>query len=327
MSNVPIHLPLPPLLPFTMSVEEGTHKLPDGLEAYTKTWKSDGQPRAIIAFIHGFSDHCNAYYELFPTLASSGIEIRAFDQRGWGRTFKTPKERGNTGGTDVVLADIHSFLLSIVPHAAASNTPLFLMGHSMGGGEVLNYVLHPDSPYYQASPRPKLAGLLAYSPLVALHPSTRPFRITVAAGRLTARLFPRMQRASPIDPTIVSRDPQVATDYVNDELSHDIGTFGGLAGMLDRGLWLEKLSQGDVKGMELLPMWFAHGDADQVTSWDATKRLAGLLGSKGDVVFCSYDGGYHRLSADLKETTDKFVKDLLDWILARSPLDGNKAKL
>ena len=58
-----------------MSVEEGTHALPDGTELYTKTWKvgyrtvegahsanidvqPEGTTRAVLAFVHGFSDHC-----------------------------------------------------------------------------------------------------------------------------------------------------------------------------------------------------------------------------------------------------------------------------
>ncbi|KAJ5221801.1 uncharacterized protein N7469_010688 [Penicillium citrinum] len=308
-----------------MSTEEGTHTLPDGLKAYSKTWKTNGPPRAILAFFHGFSDHCNTNYDLFPTLASSGIEVRAFDQRGWGRTFNGLKDRGNTGSTAVVLDDMHSFLTSIAPEAEAQGIPLFLAGHSMGGGQVLNYILHPDSPYRRAGSQPKLAGLLVLSPLIGLDPASRPWTITIMAGRVVARILPRQQRHCPLNTSHVSRDKQVVADFRADDLCHEMGTFGGLAGMLDRGLWLEGLSKKQLEGVDFLPIWFAHGDQDRITSYPATKRVAELLAEKGDVTFASYEGGYHKLQADLPETRAQFSRDAANWILAKA--EGSQAKL
>ena len=88
---------------------------------------------AKIVFVHGFSDHCNAYHDLFSNLALSRIEVHAFDQRGWGRSVKRVSERGLTGPTSQVLDDITSIVHSQLPRSV----PFFLMGHSMGGAEVL----------------------------------------------------------------------------------------------------------------------------------------------------------------------------------------------
>ncbi|KAK5013593.1 hypothetical protein LTR60_003787, partial [Cryomyces antarcticus] len=160
--------------------QEGWHTTDDGAKLYTNTWKASGPPKARLVFIHGFSDHCNAYGILFPTLASHGIEVLSFDQRGWGRSVHPPAQRGLSGPTSRVLADITSFLRSVAPTpTCAPAAPLFLMGHSMGGAEVLTYAA-------QGAPelRARLRGVLAESPFVALHPATRPFRATVLAGRL-----------------------------------------------------------------------------------------------------------------------------------------------
>lgn len=213
---------------------------------------------------------------------------------------------------------MHSFLVNIAPQAEAQGIPLFLAGHSMGGGQVLNYVLHPDSPYRQSGSQPKLAGLLVLSPLIALDPASRPWTVIVMAGRVAARLLPRLQRYSPLDPAHVSRDKQVIADFQADDLCHETGTFGGLAGMLDRGIWLEKFSKEQLEGVDLLPMWFAHGDQDHITSHPASKRLAGLLAEKGDVEFASYDGAYHKLQAELPETREQFSRDVKNWILGKS---------
>ncbi|CAI7571629.1 unnamed protein product [Penicillium glandicola] len=303
-----------------MNTEESVHIIPGGPELYAKTWKTSGSPLAVLAFIHGFSDHCNAYHDMFPTLASAGIEVRSFDQRGWGRSVKKPRDRGNTGPTSQVLSDIHSFLQSLPSHP---DVPLFLMGHSMGGGQVLNYIFHPESPYNgDKTKRPNFAGVLLYSPLIAIDPSSRPSKLTVAAGRIVAKLIPHKQRYSPLDANLLSRDAAVVKEFVADTLCHDTGTFEGLAGMLDRGIWLEGMfaagSGAWVKSE--VPFWFGHGDGDRITSYAATKDFAKELAEKGgDVKFSSYEGAYHKLNAELPETKEKFLADVKAWMLAKVP--------
>lgn len=316
------------------TAEEGFHLTPDGTKLYTKTWKTVGQPRAILVFVHGYSDHCNRYYDLFPTWASYGIEVRAFDQRGWGRTVTKPSDCGRTGPTSVVLSDIHSFLQTLTP-LVTQTTPLFLMGNSMGGGEVLYYILHPDSPFNSVtdtdSKRPHLTGVLACSPLVALHPSTGVSALTVIAGRIAGKLLPAFHIHPALDAKFMSRTESVCEDWINDPLCHGTGTLEGVAGMLDRGLWLEGLSLSGPNGKDsvervkdLLPaIWFGHGSGDRVNSWDATKQLATTLeGVHVDVTFQSYDGAYHKLDADLPEVGEKFRKDVAEWILARCPSES-----
>ncbi|CDM37904.1 hypothetical protein DTO013E5_7247 [Penicillium roqueforti] len=303
-----------------MTTEESVHILPDGLELYTKTWKTSGSPLAVLAFIHGFSDHCNAYHDLFPTLASAGIEVRSFDQRGWGRSVKESRDRGKTGPTPQVLSDMHSFLQNL---PANPDMPLFLMGHSMGGGQVLNYIFHPESPYNgDKSKRPNFTGVLLYSPLIAIDPSSRPSKLTVSAGRLVAKLIPHKQRYSPLDPNLMSRNKAVVDEFVADTLCHDTGTFEGLAGMLDRGIWLEGMfAAGDGAWVKTgLPFWFGHGNGDRVTSHPATENFVkGLTEKGGDVKLRSYEGAYHKLHAELPETTESFLEDVKAWILGKVP--------
>ena len=66
----------------------------------------DGPVIAKLIFIHGFSDHVGRYYGFFPSLAARGIAVHGLDQRGWGRSVRKPAERGLTGPTTQVLADM-----------------------------------------------------------------------------------------------------------------------------------------------------------------------------------------------------------------------------
>lgn len=197
------------------------------------------------------------------------------------------------------------------------------MGHSMGGGQVLNSIFNPESPYNgDKSTRPKFAGVLLYSPLIAIDPSSRPSKLLVSAGRIVAKLIPHKQRYSPLDANLLSRNKDVVKDFVADTLCHDTGTFEGLAGMLDRGIWLEGMfAAGDGAWVKSdLPFWFGHGDGDLITSYPATKDFVKLLTEKGgDVTFSTYEGAYHKLHDELPETTERFFADVKAWILTKVP--------
>ncbi|KAJ5898993.1 hypothetical protein N7495_003737 [Penicillium taxi] len=299
-----------------MSTEEGTFTLPDGFQAYTKTWKPNGPPRAILVSIHGFSDHSNTSNDFFPLLTSQDIEVRSFDQRGWGRTVKNPKDRGDSGPTETVLGDLDSFLKNVF--STSGSTPVFLMGHSMGGGEVLTYILHPNSPWHKSNL--KLAGVISNSAFVNLDKSSRPSKFIVVAGRFAGLLMPKFQRWTALDEGMLTRDEATNAEFAKDPLCHNYGTLEGLAGMLDRAIYLDTLQSHDGS---IPPVLFAHGTADKLTSYPAAKRLADVIAKKGDVTFCSYEGAYHVLHAELPETREKFASDLIEWISNKS----NKAKL
>ncbi|PSN69956.1 alpha/beta-hydrolase [Corynespora cassiicola Philippines] len=304
-----------------MSTVEGWHTADDGRKLYTKTWKTDGPAAARLVFVHGFSDHCNTYNRFFPTLASKGIEVYAFDQRGWGRSVAKPSERGHTGPTARVLADITSFLKSVIP----SPVPLFLMGHSMGGGEVLCYAAQGP-----ADVRKHIRGYLLESPFVDFSPESKPSSLTVFFGRLAGKLLPQRQLVNKLDVKLISRDPAVQKQFEEDELCHDTGTLEGLAGMLDRtaDLAAGKVRIGDNAGEGgVTRIWIAHGDKDGITNYHASKALADRIEAK-DKEFKTYAGWFHRLHDEPSPENQGFMDDVANWILARAvePVQGDAAK-
>ncbi|KAL9605823.1 MAG: hypothetical protein Q9179_001009 [Wetmoreana sp. 5 TL-2023] len=270
------------------TTEEGTHVCSDGTKLYTKTWKPNTSPSAKLLFIHGFSDHCNAYNDLFPMLAGRNILVHAFDQRGWGRSVTKISERGLTGTTSQVLDDITSVLKSQLP----TSVPMFLMGHSMGGGEVLHYAARGPSDI-----KSQISGYLCESPLIAIHEDTQPSKFIVVAGRLAAKFVPRRQMVQRIERSYLCRDQEMCKSYEADVLCHDTGTLEGLAGMLQRA---EELDRGGVSldNIENCRLWVGHGTEDRVTSFKATARFMDRLRIK-DKTFKVYDGHYHKCTSDL----------------------------
>ncbi|KAL6712642.1 hypothetical protein ACN47E_000519 [Coniothyrium glycines] len=294
-----------------MTLEEGWHTLPDGKKLYTQTFKTQGPAKARLVFIHGFSDVVNTYGNFFPTLASKGIEVYTFDQRGWGKSVTKPSERGDTGPTTKVLEDITSFIKTVIP----SPIPLFLMGHSMGGGQVLCYAAQGPSDV-----RKHIRGYLLESPFVDFDPKSKPNFFTVFFGRLAGKILPHRQLINKLDPNLISRDPKVNKAFADDVLCHDTGTLEGLAGLLDR---TSQLSSGKI----IIPdnageggvtrIWIAHGDKDGITDFDASKRLHDALQVK-DKEFKAYAGYFHRLHDEPGHDKEVFMDDVANWILKRS---------
>ncbi|KAF2476375.1 alpha/beta-hydrolase [Lindgomyces ingoldianus] len=294
-----------------MTTEEGWHALEDGTKLYTKTWKTEGPAKARLVFIHGFSDHCNTYNSFFPTLSSKDIEVYSFDQRGWGRSVQKPSEKGHTGPTSQVLEDISSFIKTVTP----CPIPLFLMGHSMGGGEVLCYAAQGP-----ADIRQHIRGYLLESAFVDFSPASKPSPITVFFGRLAGKLLPHRQMVNKLDVQLISRNPAVQKQFLEDDLCHDTGTLEGLAGLLDRTgeLASGKIKIGDAAGEGgVTRIFMAHGSKDGITNFGAAKNLFESVPAK-DKEFKTYEGHFHRLHDEPSPENQKFMNDVADWILARS---------
>lgn len=225
-----------------------------------------------------------------------------------------------------------------------SPVPLFLMGHSMGGAEILYYASTGPSDILS-----QIRGFISSAPLIALHPDTRPFKATVYAGRLAGRLLPKFQLVNKLDPKWLSRDPEQNQLWVQDELCHDTGTLEGLAGMLDRGIQLEtfkvlpKESAGEGGKTRLLVL---HGTGDHVNAYEATKAYVDRCSGLSDRELKSYDGWYHNseflspfldssgllicsLTVHAEPGDDKldFANHVSAWILQRSGSEDSKSKL
>ncbi|KAI7975091.1 hypothetical protein EIK77_002114 [Talaromyces pinophilus] len=302
--------------------EEGSLVLPDGTSLYTKSWKHRLALRCA-PLINGES-HPISRNKMYPY----------FFHRGWGRSvINNRKLRGNFGSSTTVMADLHFFLQSLIPFTKEGSIPLFLMGHSMGGMNVLYYVLNPESPYHhqqESTPttKVKVSGILSVAPLVAVHPSTQPLKIVEYAGRIAKRIVPKMTMVQKIEPKWVSKNPAVVEDINNDKgvLYHNTGTLEGLAGMLDRGAWLndcyrKAIRKDYVYRGDVPPLWVGHGTEDRITWFDATKKLVEGLEWHEDTTFKEYEGAYHKLMNEPDGVGEAMTKDVTEWIEARLAKD------
>jgi acylglycerol lipase len=203
---------------------------------------------------------------------------------------------------------------------------LFLMGHSMGGAEVLLLSLHESQP----QPIPRISGVLLESPHFTLHPDAQPNPFTVMAGKLASKVLPKRQLLQKLESKHMCRNPQVCRDWEVDELCHDTGTLEGLTGMLQRaadlttfgsGRKVEGFGRRTVIGMdqsesESVPVWIGHGTEDRVTSCVTSQSVFDKLDVK-DKTLKLYGGAYHKLHAEPEGVAEEFANDVANWILER----------
>ncbi|KAB5545648.1 Alpha/Beta hydrolase protein [Coniochaeta sp. 2T2.1] len=296
---------------------EGTFEV-DGKSLYTKSWLPDTTPKANLVFIHGFSDHINRYQNVFSRLASAGIAVHGYDQRGWGRSCaSSPKERGLTGPTSRVLADMVAFITQYLP-AKHDNTPLFVMGHSMGGGQVLKLACDVDGAYTDLVKQ--VRGWLVEAPYIALAPQEQPSWLKVFSARMVGKLLPHKQMIAEIRVESLSHLEEVRKSIREDELMHDTGTIEGMSGMLDRSAELHS-GKARPDGKKVKALWVSHGTEDKATSYVATKRwFENCTGDVEDREGRWYEGAYHQLHADT--CWEEFAGDVAGWILKRAGGEG-----
>ncbi len=116
------------ILKNTFITKDGTH-LP------LKVWQPDNQEiNAVVIALHGFNDYSNFFRQTGDFLSQHNTISYAYDQRGFGGS----PNRGLWAGVETYIRDLECLIhLVAIKHP---DTPIFLLGESMGGAVVITTV-------------------------------------------------------------------------------------------------------------------------------------------------------------------------------------------
>ncbi|HYQ72149.1 MAG TPA: alpha/beta hydrolase [Gammaproteobacteria bacterium] len=112
--------------------------MPDGYELPLTVWKTPVEPVAVVLALHGFNDYRNAFAATGEFLAAHGVQLVAYDQRGFGKTA----QRGIWPGSERLAGDAAT--MSRLLCEKYPQLRQYLLGVSMGGAVVLNALHDAD---------------------------------------------------------------------------------------------------------------------------------------------------------------------------------------
>ncbi|KAF9268521.1 alpha/beta-hydrolase [Marasmius fiardii PR-910] len=306
-------------LPYTESWLEGHLST----RFYTRTYRpSHKSPKAVLVFIHGFAEHVGRYDHIHPQLPKQDIAVFTFDQRGYGKTVSDEKERskGSSWGKtcwDDQMEDVNWALR----HANKEfpGVPLFLMGHSMGGGEVLGWA----SGYGDKNLIASLSGVIASSPLIQQTKPASKFLRWI--GGKASILSPYTLIPADLNPDHLSRNKAANEAYMKDPLIKQTGSLRGIGDMLSKGEELIK-DQRHKHWPLNLPVLFVHGTADQITSHHASQKFHDALSVKNKKILL-VDGGYHELVNEPGQVPDQVVNEIVAFIDSNLPPPAEEGQI
>ncbi|MEO5940924.1 MAG: lysophospholipase [Candidatus Limnocylindrales bacterium] len=182
----------------------------DGTELVVRRWPAEGEPWASVLLVHGLAEHSGRYEHVGRQLADAGLDVEAYDQRGFGAS---DGRRAFIERWSVNHDDLEDRLAS-VRAGVTSGCPVVLFGHSLGALIALGYVVTEPA-------RPLPDALVLSAPAID---STIP-AWKQALARILGRIAPTGSLKNELDGAILSRDPTVGERYLADPLNHHRTTF------------------------------------------------------------------------------------------------------
>jgi alpha-beta hydrolase superfamily lysophospholipase len=225
-------------------------------------------------------------------LTDAGYALVGFDLRGHG---KSGGARGHSPSLDAFMQDIRQFFRFLTERYPDS--PHFLYGHSFGGLLSILYAIR-----YSTEARGVIVtGAGLRSPLLEQ-------KAKVAIAKMLGGLIPSMTLSTGLDPTTISRDPEVVQKYINDPLVHDKTSLGmGRAIITAVDLCFARAREFP------LPMLIMHGKDDQLVYPSGSEEFARLASEKNrDVTLKLWDGLYHEIHNEPEKA--EVFKVMIEWL-------------
>jgi alpha-beta hydrolase superfamily lysophospholipase len=248
--------------------------------------------RGVVLLVHGLGEHAGRYDHVARRLNDWGFAVRGYDQYGHGESGGV---RGALPQSSRLLDDLAD-LVESTRVRMDDDTPLLLLGHSMGGLVASCFVVQR---------RLAVDGLILSSP--ALDPGLNPFQRMLLA--FLPRLAPNFTVGNGLDADFISHDAGVVAAYKADPRVHD-RISGRLARFIaDAGPWvISRAAQWKV------PTLLLYAGADQLVNPRGARAFAEAAPKDVVTVRC-FDDLFHELFNELD--AEPVFEVLRQWLDAR----------
>lgn len=257
-------------------------------------WVPGVPARAAVVIAHGKDEHIGRYRHVVEALIEQGYAVYSHDHRGHG---KSDGRRGVIDRFDDYVDD----LVLLVEFARNRNpeTPVYLLGHSMGGLIAVRYALQHQE---------KLAGLILSGPALRVGDELPAWKRR--AFLLLGKFAPEKLLAA-LEPDILSRDPAIGQAFIADPLCITGPTNLGFA----RTLYLAAEATRSRAPECALPLLIMHGEADKLTSPLGSKAFYEKAASP-DKTLKLWPEDRHEIFNELDKAA--VIAFMVNWLNART---------
>jgi alpha-beta hydrolase superfamily lysophospholipase len=282
-----VYLPMP--AERTAQLLQGRVVMQDGVSLPLRYWLPEGRPRVVILALHGFNDHSHAFELPAEYMRLYGVAWFAYDQRGFGGAPQPgiwPNEANLTRDAVSVLAALK---------ARYPDTPVFLLGESMGGAVAVMAALRPDFP--------PIDGVILIAPALWGGESFNPLYRTALWSFV--HVWPSKRFTGEGLHILACDNIELLRQIAHDPLflkSTRADAIYGLVHLMDHAY----------QGLQEVktPVLLLYGAHDQVIPSGPIVKAARKAGPNLRSAY--YPLGYHMLLRDLNG--DVPVRDLLSWV-------------
>jgi len=246
------------------------------------TWGDEADdPRYLVLLSHGYGEHARRYDHVAAALVADGAVVYAPDHHGHGRS---DGERALAEDIEGAVDDLHV----VAEQAQAENPgpPTVLIEHSMGGLIAARYAQRYGD---------ELTALVLSGPAVGGNPDIEAL----------AQMDPIPD--VPIDPDVLSRDPEVGRAYAEDPLVYH-GPFRRET-LIGFGAAVAAVAEGGDFGA--LPTLWIHGEEDALVPVRFTRpAIEHVAGEHFEQHI--YPGARHEIFNELNR--DEVIADVVAFV-------------
>lgn len=276
-----------------MKHQEGYFTGVRSIKTYYQSWLPDGAIKAVLLVLHGMGEHSGRYRNVVDHFVPLGYAVYALDHLG----------HGKTEGPRAYIEQFSDFTdnLSIfcqMVTAEQPNKPIFLLGHSMGGGIAANYLLDHQQDF---------TGAVLSAPTIKV--GDKVTGGTILMAKVLSKVAPKAGVMA-VDPVGVSKDPAVVEAYIQDPLVHH----GKISARLGAELLIGMMRITSEVSNIRLPFIVVQGGEDILVDPVGAKMLYEQA-SSSDKTIRFYEGLHHEVFNEPERLIA--LKDVEGWLEAR----------
>ena len=288
-----------------------------GPELDVRVWLPEGEPKAVVQFVHGMAEHIDRYDAPASYLAGQGFLVVGHTHLGHGPRAEIKGYFARENGWQHLIDDVHA--LRLRTQKVHPGLPYFILGHSMGSfvtrcylrehAEGLSGCVLSGTGYFERGTASM--GVIVSSLVCLLGGEKKPSALINKLG-FSSSNKPFEPARTPFD--WLSRDSAEVDKYIADPHCGFLFTGSGYRDMF-RGL--ERLADlSDMRKIpQSLPLLLFSGDHDPVGGMGVgIQKVADEFRQAGldDVTVRLYPDGRHEMFNELNR--EEVYTDLAAWL-------------